>query len=328
MISVRTTEFSGADDAGKMFQPNMFSRTDAFALSVENGRIRVDMAELRAGGVKVSRVRSTGHMVDLTEDAAVTVLFPSAGQLRVRVAAADYRITAKAVCVFGPNARRTRAEAPQHARMFHANALMLPHRGLLELVQSSRDDGAPWPGLPDGTPISANLPEARRLSELLDYIARHFDDAVPPLSDRAGVALAVLGEELLTDLVLRSGPAVGEDAVAPASWLRVRMAEAIMRARRDEPLSMAEVAREVGVGLRTLQLAFIETRAMGPRDVLLRMRLERARECLLAAQPMDTVTSIALDCGFAHLGRFPGAYRTAFGELPVETLARARRRLA
>jgi AraC-like DNA-binding protein len=58
------------------------------------------------------------------------------------------------------------------------------------------------------------------------------------------------------------------------------------------------------------------------------MRLERARERLLSAGPADTVTTIALDCGIAHLGRFPAAYRIAFGELPTETLARTRRRLA
>jgi transcriptional regulator GlxA family with amidase domain len=63
---------------------------------------------------------------------------------------------------------------------------------------------------------------------------------------------------------------------------------------------------------------------MEPRDMLLRFRLERARERLLKPGPTDTVTSIALDCGFAHLGRFPAAYRIAFGELPAETLARAR----
>jgi transcriptional regulator GlxA family with amidase domain len=58
------------------------------------------------------------------------------------------------------------------------------------------------------------------------------------------------------------------------------------------------------------------------------MRLERAREHLLSAGLSDTVTSIALDCGFVHLGRFPATYRMAFGELPTETLARSRRRLS
>lgn len=309
-----------------MFQPNMFSRTNMFALTDEKGRIRVDTAELRAGGVKVSKVRSTGHMVDLTEETATTVLFPASGQLRVRVAAAEYRISPKAVCVFGPNARRTRAEAPPDARLFHANALMIPNQALRDLVQAGRDRDARWPGLPDGLPLSAELPEARRLSDLLGYISRQFDDSLP-LSAKARAAMAVLIDEFLSDLILRSTPLLAEGRVLPAAWHRVRMAEEIMRARSDEPLSMASVAREIGVGLRSLQLAFMEARAMGPRDVLLRIRLERARERLLSAGPADTVTTIALDCGFAHLGRFPAAYRIAFGELPTETLARTRRRL-
>lgn len=303
----------------------MFSRTNAFALSDEAGRIRVETAELQPGGLRVSRIRSTGHLVDLTEETAATVLFPSSGQLRVRVTAAEHRITPKAVCIYGPNARRTRAEAPPDAGLFHANALMIPNHTLRDLVETGRDWNARWPGLPDSTPLLARLPEVRRLSDLLGYITRQFDDSLP-LSAKSGAAMAVLIEEFLSDLILRASPVWTEELALPAAWARVRMAEEIMRARSDEPLSMATVAREVGVGLRSLQLAFLEVRAMGPRDVLLQMRLERARERLLSAGPSDTVTSIALDCGFAHLGRFPAAYRTAFSELPTETLARSRRR--
>jgi AraC-like DNA-binding protein len=305
----------------------MFSRTNAFALSNEHGRIRVQTGELRPGGLRVSHVRSTGHLVDLTEEAAATVLFPSSGQLRVRVAAAEYRIASQAVCVFGPNARRTRAEAPPDAGLFHASALMIPNDTLRNLVRAGRDRDARWSGLPDSLPLAARLPEVRRLSDLLGYITRQFDDTLP-LSTKAGEAMAVLIEEFLSDLILRSTPALTEERVLPAALARVRKAEEIMRARCDEPLSMAAVASEVGVGLRSLQLAFLEVRAMGPRDVLYQMRLERAREHLLSAGPSDTVTSIALDCGFAHLGRFPAAYRMAFGELPTETLARSRRRLS
>jgi AraC-like DNA-binding protein len=305
----------------------MFSQTNTFALSDENGRIRVDTAKLRHGGLRVSRVRSTGHLVDLTEEAAATVLFPSSGQLRVRVAAAEYRIASTKVCIFGPNARRTRAEPPPDAGLFRASALMIPNDTLYNLVQAGQDRDVQWSGLRDSMPLAARLPEVRRLSDLLGYITRQFDDGLP-LSTKAGAAMAVLIEEFLSDLILRSTPALSEERVLPVAWLRVRMAEEIMRARSDQPLSMAAVAREVGVGLRSLQLAFVEVRAMGPRDVLYQIRLERARECLQSAGPSDTVTSIALDCGFVHLGRFPAAYRMAFGELPTETLARSRRRLS
>lgn len=326
MISIRSTEYNSASSANRAFESNMFSRTNAFALFDEKGRITVQTAELPSAGLRVSRIRSTGHFVDLEEDAAVTVLLPSSGQLRVRVAAAEYRVSPKSVCIFGPNARRTRAEAAPETGLFHANALMIPKQRLCELVHAAGDDATRLQDLPDGLPLAARLPEVRRLSDLLGYIARQFDDDLP-ISPRAGAAMAVLIEELLSEVVHLSTNGLDQQKILPGAWMRVRMAEEFMHARSDEPLSMAEVAREVGVGLRSLQLAFMEVRAMGPRDVLLQMRLDRARERLLAAKPADTVTSIALDCGFAHLGRFPAAYRIAFGELPTETLARGRRRM-
>jgi AraC-like DNA-binding protein len=305
----------------------MFSRTNAFALTNELGRVRVDTAELRPNGPRISRVLSTGHVVDLTEDKAVTVLVPAAGQLRVRVAAAEYRITQRSVCLFGPTARRTRTEAPRPAGLFHANALMIPFERLRHLMRMAHERELPWSELPDGLPVLASRPEVRRLTSILGYGTSHFDDELP-ISSRSAAAMAALIEDCLADIFLGSVARLRDDRVIPAAWLRVRMAEEIMRARSDEPLSMAEVAREVGVGLRSLQMAFLEVRAMGPRDVLLQMRLERAHERLQLAAPSDTVTSIALECGFAHLGRFPAAYRVAFGELPTETLARTRRRNA
>jgi AraC-like DNA-binding protein len=326
VISIRTTEYCRATAAHRVFESNMFSRTNAFALLDEQGRIKVETAEMRPGGVKVSRVRSTGHFVDLAEETAVTLLFPTAGQLRVRVAAAEYRIGPRAACIFSPSARRTRAEPPADAGVFQAHALMIPQQSLQGLLQAARNRDGRCAGLSDGMPLAARRPEVRRLSDLLGYITQRFDDGLP-LSAKAGEAMAVLLEEALSDVIHRVTDGMHEERTLPATRLRVRLAEEFMRARSDEPLSMAEVAREVGVGLRSLQLAFHEVRAMGPRDVLLHMRLERARARLKGAGPLDTVTSIALECGFAHLGRFPAAYRTAFGELPTETLARRRRPL-
>jgi transcriptional regulator GlxA family with amidase domain len=57
--------------------------------------------------------------------------------------------------------------------------------------------------------------------------------------------------------------------------------------------------------------------------VLLR-RLQAVRIALRDADPAtSSVAEIASGCGFTELGRFAGAYRTAFGESPSTTLRRA-----
>ena len=67
-------------------------------------------------------------------------------------------------------------------------------------------------------------------------------------------------------------------------------------------------------------------RDMTPREALSRIRLERAR-AILQQRPGASVTEVAFECGFQHLGRFSRNYRQFHGELPSET-ARAFRRAA
>jgi transcriptional regulator GlxA family with amidase domain len=104
----------------------------------------------------------------------------------------------------------------------------------------------------------------------------------------------------------------------------VRRAEEIMRERFAEPLTVADLAAEVGLGLRVLQIAFRTHRGVSPRARLNTIRMERAREMLVAADPAASVTDVALACGFAHFGRFAGTYRERYGETPSDTLRRAR----
>ncbi|WP_181420871.1 helix-turn-helix domain-containing protein [Rhodobacter viridis] len=102
------------------------------------------------------------------------------------------------------------------------------------------------------------------------------------------------------------------------------MAFALMQAEAEENVSITEIAARVGIGMRCLQIAFAQHYGLTPREMLTRLRLDRARERLLAGEPGARVTAIALDAGFTHLSRFSVSYHQAFGERPVETLRRAR----
>lgn len=57
-------------------------------------------------------------------------------------------------------------------------------------------------------------------------------------------------------------------------------------------------------------------------------RLAEARRQLLRAEGAASVTSVAMACGFTHLGRFAGWYRERYGESPSATLEGARSDIA
>jgi transcriptional regulator GlxA family with amidase domain len=59
-------------------------------------------------------------------------------------------------------------------------------------------------------------------------------------------------------------------------------------------------------------------------EFLTEQRLQSAREKLVTGHLEASVSSIALDCGFNHLGRFSQVYRRRFGERASDTLRKGR----
>ncbi|WP_399082206.1 AraC family transcriptional regulator [Streptomyces sp. BBFR2] len=106
--------------------------------------------------------------------------------------------------------------------------------------------------------------------------------------------------------------------VAP---LAVRRAMEVIEGHAAEPLTVAEIAECVGVGVRALQDGFRRHLDTTPLAYLREVRLDRVRKELLASDPgTTTVTAVASRWGFLHPGRFALAYRRQFGEPPSETL--------
>ena len=101
----------------------------------------------------------------------------------------------------------------------------------------------------------------------------------------------------------------------------VERALAVIRSHAGEPLSIAELSRAAGVSERTLRNAFHDVHGLSPKQYLIRHGLEEAHSALLQAHgARGAVTHVATDCGFYELGRFAGAYRELYGELPSDTL--------
>ena len=108
----------------------------------------------------------------------------------------------------------------------------------------------------------------------------------------------------------------------PASRGHVEAAKDYIYQHLSEPLSVPEIAAAAGCGVRSLQMAFQRDENTTVTDYVARVRLERAFALLSTAGDDRTVTSIALECGFSHLGRFGQKFRQVYGQTPGEVLRR------
>jgi AraC-like DNA-binding protein len=141
-------------------------------------------------------------------------------------------------------------------------------------------------------------------------------------------ALVRFEEELVSDFlgaIARQFPShsIGTDQRAAAMVRRVD--QAIQRFRLVDA-SVAELCAACEVPRRTLNRAFQNAVGMGPATYLRRVQLNRARRALQRERARSTtVTNVALELGFRHLGHFAAQYKELFGEPPHETLRRADR---
>ena len=95
-----------------------------------------------------------------------------------------------------------------------------------------------------------------------------------------------------------------------------------LEAHLEGSLTLGDLCRVAGVSRRTLHRLFVRYRGQSPMKHVAARRLARARRRLLESHPDDSVTRVAIECGFPHLSRFAGLYRATYGERPSESLRR------
>lgn len=188
-----------------------------------------------------------------------------------------------------------------------------------------------FPELSDlmGRPWRVSEPSGAKRDEL---IARFEEAAVVLRTDaavrRSSAAKSEMQDELLAIFFEALADGVAQSpmqAVSNAAAL-VRLAEEYAGSMGSIPSCVRDLCIGCGVPRRTLSHAFHQVLGMGPATYLRRLRLNQVRRLLRqtpAENRLATVTEVALEHGFWHLGRFSSQYRELFGESPNESLRRS-----
>ncbi len=324
MLDIHVEEYRGMTGKNSPRKSNLFSRTNGFSFSdPENGSLRVSSATIDKHGIRIGRVLSTGHDIDLTELCHSTLLLPTHGRLEARSSMHEHNCRDGQALLFGPNKRITRTVS-ESDRQFEATVLLFPIDAVAKAVDRKALERA------------GNLLEAGLMVDRADTPSRPFLKFCDFLSSAAFGNSAAAGSskhvrcmealllELYSELILRLAEKNGDKGPPSAGSRYVAKAEEYMRARLDEPLMVSEIAAAIGVSPRSLQLAFRHARSAAPREVLAMMRLHLVHEKLKTDRTPAGVTEIALECGVTNIGRFARTYHEAYGEKPSTTRRRAR----
>jgi len=207
---------------------------------------------------------------------------------------------------------------------FHGDTVSVAEEHLSSVAESL---GLPDPLeiVPDGQGFLEADPRRlgglrRRLSEL--HATVHGD---PPRgnSGRSEVELEIV--TALVDALATSRETVPRSPEAATRGRALRLALDYIEAHADDPPTMETVCRAARASVRTLEYAFRDRFGVTPKRYLQATRLHRVRRDLRRFGGHGSVSEIAARWGFWHMGQFAADYRRQFGELPSETVRRAKR---
>lgn len=104
----------------------------------------------------------------------------------------------------------------------------------------------------------------------------------------------------------------------------IRKFDEFVAANTGKTLYSADVARQLGVSVRTLHNAVVAIRGMSMHRYMRLRRLWNVRQQLVRTESPQSIKAVALAHGFWHMGEFTALYRELFGETPQQTLSAAR----
>ena len=285
---------------------------------------------LSYGSLQAPDVRGAGHVaiVAVTSSASlvqqraampgdVMIVMPSHGHVTYEAGGKSWRAGAGQAMICQTrldNLRHSAQDGDYAARILQLNfrcleavlfdSLQLPIDRDLKLfatIDLTAPDIGGFSGLITGIASDGFITQSRRLSvklqrSLLDSLARLLLESVP---------------HRYTDQTARS-------SVGPLPTYMKHARDLLLAETRSTP-NMVQVAKAVGVSVRTLETGFRAYLNTTPSAYLRLTRLQRAHAILKAGADPRPIADIARACGLTHAGRFSQYYIKLFGETPSET---------
>ena len=160
-------------------------------------------------------------------------------------------------------------------------------------------------------------------SDLLRSVARTWSTLNNKMP-ASKITLKELEDDLLASFVLHSAEDISiRESFTNDDSHHLSHAEEYICDKLNNSITRDQLAEVSGRSIRTLSRSFEKKHGVGPMAFIKQRRLDAAYLDLLRAEPdTTTVTQVAINYGFAHIGKFAIEYGKAFGESPSTSLAR------
>jgi len=266
------------------------------------------------GKVTIVSSYSQGYSVEVHPDQRIRVFMPLSGNMALNCAGREFGDLGKSDAFFLNHSFGL-------TTFFPGNSLLLLTAAAEPLVEYMRllDSDADPTLLADKLAGLPDVPGLARLRRVVLNTIWEIEEGFPELAMHD--LFRRQREQTLLLQIAAVMSAISQDqqpkVTVHARTLR-RAAEYVMMTPA-ESFSYADLAKHAGASLRSVQMAFRTELGTTIRDWVRNYRLDLAREALRRGDDGMSVTLIALNCGFSHLGRFSSAYHARFGEYPSET---------
>ena len=201
---------------------------------------------------------------------------------------------------------------------------------LIGFVSFDTVDDRGWPGETDSAQLIATEPARFEAIQTVTrdalVLASHSPDMLAQPNAIESIEESIL--QAIDLAMVAATPTPEGKRLSLSHYLAlVRKLDEFVAANAGKTLYSADVARQLGVSVRTLHNAVVAIRGMSMHRYMRLRRLWNVRQQLVRGDTPPSIKAIALANGFWHMGEFSSLYRDLFGETPQQTLSASRKLL-